>query len=62
MMDGPNGIEIGDDVWIGAGAVITPGVMVGRGAVIGANSVVTHHVPEYEVWAGVPARKIGERT
>jgi acetyltransferase-like isoleucine patch superfamily enzyme len=53
---------IGDDVWLGAGAVITPGVRIGTGAVIGANCVVTHDVPEYEIWGGVPARRIGSRT
>jgi acetyltransferase-like isoleucine patch superfamily enzyme len=54
-------IEIGDDVWIAAGAAIMPSVNIGTGAVIGANSVVTCSVPEYEIWAGAPARKIGER-
>ncbi len=55
------GIRIGDDVWLGAGVVVTPGVSIGSGAVIGANAVVTHDVPDYEIWAGVPARRIGER-
>jgi virginiamycin A acetyltransferase len=55
------GIEIGDDVWIGANAVILDGARIGRGAIIGAGSVVSGSVPEYEIWAGVPARKIGER-
>ncbi len=54
-------INIGSDVWIGAGAVITPGIEIGEGAIIGANSVVTHSVPSYEIWAGVPAKKIGHR-
>jgi acetyltransferase-like isoleucine patch superfamily enzyme len=54
-------IEIGDDVWIGAHSVIMPGVKLGKGAVVGAQSVVTCDVPEYEVWAGVPARKLKER-
>ena len=52
---------IGDDVWIGAGAAVLPGSRVGTGAVIGANSVVTTEIPAHEIWAGVPARKIGER-
>jgi len=55
------GVVIGDDVWLGAGSVITPGTTIETGAVIGANSVVTHHVPAYEIWAGVPAKKIGQR-
>jgi acetyltransferase-like isoleucine patch superfamily enzyme len=52
---------IGDDVWIGFGAVVMQGVSVGRGSVIGAMAVVTKDVPPYEVWAGVPARKIRDR-
>jgi acetyltransferase-like isoleucine patch superfamily enzyme len=55
------GVTIGDDVWLGAGAVVLPGVALGRGAVIAANAVVTHDVPAYEIWGGVPARRIGTR-
>lgn len=54
-------IAIGDDVWIGTGAVILPGVQVGTGSVIGANSTVTTNVPAMEVWAGSPAKKIRAR-
>ncbi len=50
------GIEIEDNVWIGAGAVILDGVQIGRGAVIGAGAVVTHNVEPNTVVAGVPAR------
>jgi acetyltransferase-like isoleucine patch superfamily enzyme len=56
------GVVLEDDVWLGAGVVVTPGVTIARGAVVGANAVVTKDVPEYEIWAGVPARRIGERT
>ena len=42
--------------WIGAGAVLLPGVTVGANAVVGAGSVVTRPVPSNEVWAGVPAK------
>jgi virginiamycin A acetyltransferase len=48
-------INIGSDVWIGAGAVVLSGTRVGNGAVIGANSVLTKDVPDYAVVAGNPA-------
>ena len=54
-------LEIGNDVWIGANASLMRGIIVGNGAVIGAGAVVTHSVPAYEIWAGVPAKKIGQR-
>jgi len=54
-------IDIGDDVWLGAGTSVMPAVVIGNGAVVGAGSVVTVSIPAYEIWAGVPARKIGER-
>jgi acetyltransferase-like isoleucine patch superfamily enzyme len=49
------------DVWIGHGAIVLRGVTIGRGSVVGAGSVVTKDIPAYEVWAGVPARRIGMR-
>ena len=55
------GITIEDDVWVGANAVILDGAKIGRGAIIGAGSVVTTDVPSYEIWGGVPAKKIGVR-
>lgn len=55
------GIKIGNDVWIGAGAIILDGVIIGEGAVIGAGSIITKSIPAYEIWAGNPAKKIGER-
>ncbi|NLW83633.1 MAG: glycosyltransferase [Phycisphaerae bacterium] len=55
------GIKIGDDVWIGANAIILDGVTVGNGAVIGAGAAVTTNIPDYEIWAGNPAHKTGER-
>jgi len=50
------GVHIGDDVWIGAHAVILPGVQIGTGAVIAAGAVVTREIPAYAVAAGVPAK------
>lgn len=49
-------VVIADDVWIGEGAAVLPGVSIGKGAVIGAMSVVTRDVPEFCVAAGSPAR------
>jgi maltose O-acetyltransferase len=54
-------VRIGNDVWIGAGAIILKGVNIGNGAVIGAGAVVTRHVRPNEKVAGVPARVIGSR-
>ena len=51
-------VTIGDDVWVGAGALILPGVTVGARAVIGAGSVVTRDVPEGVFAAGNPCRVI----
>lgn len=49
-------VTIGQDVWIGHGAIILPGRTVGDGAVIAAGAVVTKDVPAYSIVAGVPAR------
>ena len=56
------GIEIEDDVWLGAGAVITDGVRVGKGSVVAAGAVVTKDVPAHSIVAGVPAKVIKEIT
>ena len=53
-----NPVTIGDDVWIGAGAIVLPGVTVGNGAVIAAGAVVTRTVAPFTVVAGVPAESI----
>lgn len=44
--------------WVGARAVILPGITVGEAAVVGAGAVVTHDVPDFTMVAGVPAREI----
>lgn len=54
-------IFIGNDCWISGHVTITRNVRIGRGSVIGANSVVTHDIPEYSVAAGIPARVIRTR-
>jgi maltose O-acetyltransferase len=55
-------VTIGSDVWVGAGALILPGVTVGSRAVIGAGSVVTRDVPEGVFAAGNPCRVIRDIT
>ena len=54
-------VMVGNDVWIGHGAVIMPGITIGNGAVIGANAVVTRDVAPYTIFAGVPAKKMRTR-
>lgn len=48
-------ISIGDNVWLGAGVVVLPGVKIGNNSVIAANSVVLSDVPENVLYAGNPA-------
>jgi virginiamycin A acetyltransferase len=55
------GIVIEDDVWIGANSTVLDGARIGRGAIIAACSLVSGEVPPYEIWGGVPLRKISER-
>lgn len=54
-------IEIGNDVWIGAGAVILSGVKIGDGVIVGANAVVTKDVLPYSIVGGNPAKTIKKR-
>lgn len=51
-------IDIGNDVWLGAGCSVLPGVHIGQGSVIGARAVVTKDIPEYAIAVGLPARVI----
>ena len=55
-------VLIGDNVWIGARALILPGVHIGAGAIIGAGAVVTKDVPEAAIVGGNPARVIRMRS
>lgn len=49
-------VTVGNDVWIGCGVIVMPGITISNGAVIGAGSVVTKDVEPYAVVSGVPAR------
>ena len=56
-----SGVDIADDVWIGAGVKINKGVRIGAHSVIGAGSVVTRDIPGDSVAAGVPCRVLRGR-
>lgn len=55
-------ILIGKDVWLGSNVIVLKGVSIGDGAIVAAGAVVTKSILAQEIWAGVPARKIGERS
>ena len=57
----PAPIRIGNNVWIGAGAVVTKGVTIGDNSVIAAGAVVTRDIPPNVIAAGVPAKVLRER-
>ena len=54
-------VVIDDYVWIGTRAMILPGIKIGKGAVVAAGSIVTKNVEDYNIVAGIPAKKIGMR-
>jgi maltose O-acetyltransferase len=54
-------VTIGDYVFIGPRVIILPNVKIGKGAVVAAGAVVTKDIPDYEIWGGVPAKKISDR-
>jgi len=54
-------VTIKDYVFIGPRAIILPSITIGRGAIIAAGAVVTKDVPDFEVWGGIPAKKISDR-
>lgn len=54
-------VTIGDYVFIGPRAIILPNITIGKGAVVAAGAVVTKDIPDFEIWGGVPAKKIADR-
>jgi len=55
-------IRIGSNVWLGCNVTVLKGVEIGDGAVVAAGAVVTKSILADEIWGGVPAKKIGQRT
>ena len=55
-------VIIGNECLIGSRVYIGPGVTIGDGAVVHAGSLVTKNIGPYEIWAGMPARRVGHRT
>jgi len=54
-------IHIHEDVWLGANVIVLMGVTIGQGSVVAAGSVVTKSIPAFEIWGGIPAKKIKDR-
>lgn len=54
-------IKVGNDVWVGEGAMIMGGVTIGDGAIVASRAVVTKDVPPYAIVAGIPARVVKYR-
>lgn len=54
-------IVIGGGAWLGCNVIVLKGVHIGSGSVVAAGSVVTKSIPSNEIWAGVPAHRIGVR-
>jgi acetyltransferase-like isoleucine patch superfamily enzyme len=54
-------VKIGNDVWVGANAIIISGITIGNGCIIGAGAVVTKDLPPYSIVGGVPAKIIKYR-
>lgn len=59
--EGPVPVVIGDDCWIGDGAIILPGVHIGSHSIVGAGAVVTKSFPDFSVIGGVPAKCVKMR-
>ncbi|MEL6671275.1 MAG: acyltransferase [Bacteroidota bacterium] len=55
------GIVLEEESWLGFNVVVLKGVTIGEGAVVAAGAVVTQSIPPFEIWGGIPAKKIGIR-
>ncbi len=55
-------ITVDDNAWICTNSIILQGIKIGKAAVVGAGAVITKDVPDFEIWAGNPAKKIGKRS
>lgn len=60
--DSKKEIILGEGVWLGVNSVILMGVEIGNNAIIAAGAVVNKSIPPNEIWGGIPAKKIGERS
>lgn len=54
-------VNIGDDVWVGYGAIVLSGVNIASGCIIAAGSIVTKDTEPYGIYAGSPAKRLGDR-
>ncbi len=54
-------ITIEDDVWLGVNVVVLKGVHIAKGAIVAAGSIVNKSIAPYEIWGGIPARRLAER-
>lgn len=55
-------IRVSNDVWLGYSCIVLKGCRIGEGAIVAAGAVVNRDVPPFEIWGGIPAKKIGKRT
>lgn len=54
-------VVIGDDVWLGARAIVLPGARIGNGSIIGAGALVKDEIPPFSIAVGTPAKVVGQR-